>query len=261
MRTYYLKTSSDLVGPFTVDELKMKTVSVRTEIWEKETGKYMLAGDVEELHYLFLSSNMALATAILPASMNSAYTHKARPNSLNRNKNIIFKTLSLFLTILAFAIGSVFAFSHIQRFNESKIVKQHPSGTIMNSPLVSSSDSVTVVGTAGHDSIQYEKKIMYVRSNINSYVTTEKTDYTYNIIGGINNLKISVINASDYVLESVRVKVSYMKANGQTFKVEFIDFKNVKPQSKMVLKAPNSTRGTKVKHEITGVLSAELGLY
>ena len=73
-----------------------------------------------------------------------------------------------------------------------------------------------------------------IKNNITSYVTAERNEYTYNEMGEISNLKISVTNSTDYVLDNVRVKVIYIKANGEVWDSKMVDFNMIDPQTKRV---------------------------
>ena len=54
-----------------------------------------------------------------------------------------------------------------------------------------------------------------IRNNITSYVQAERNEYSFSKLGGIYNLKISVSNTTAYLLDNVKVKVTYIKPNGE----------------------------------------------
>jgi|GEM_PF-2419499 len=99
-----------------------------------------------------------------------------------------------------------------------------------------------------------------IRNNIRSYVTATRSNYNYSSFGGIWNLSISVTNSTEYMMDDVRVKVRYIKADGETWKDEYLDFSYIRPYSTMTINAPNSDRGTSISYEILYIKSNALGL-
>jgi hypothetical protein len=104
------------------------------------------------------------------------------------------------------------------------------------------------------------KVIKVVHDNIMGLVKVESNDYEYKNLGGISGLKITVINPTDYMLNRVRVKVTYIKANGGIYDTKMKDFYGIRPKSAETLKMPDSKRGTSVKYEIITIKSKDLGL-
>lgn len=98
------------------------------------------------------------------------------------------------------------------------------------------------------------------KNNIATYVTASRSAYNYNGLGGISNLSITVSNNSEYMMDNVQVVVSYIKANGEIFKNETLDFAYLQPYKTMNIKAPDSNRGTSVQFAITKISSSALGL-
>jgi hypothetical protein len=99
-----------------------------------------------------------------------------------------------------------------------------------------------------------------VRENITELVKVESNDYEYKNLGGISGLKITVINPTDFMLNRVRVKVTYIKANGGVWDTKTKDFYGIRPKSAETLKMPDSKRGTSIKYEIVTIKSKDLDL-
>jgi hypothetical protein len=79
-------------------------------------------------------------------------------------------------------------------------------------------------------------------------------------LGGIYNLKISVNNNTDYLIDNVKVRVIYIKANGGVWDSRIIDFNLLSPHIKSTIKVPDTERGTSVKYEIVSIKSSAVGL-
>jgi hypothetical protein len=109
--------------------------------------------------------------------------------------------------------------------------------------------------TGGESSV---KKM--VRNNIRLYVKAESNDYDQKTLGGISNLEITVNNPTDYALDKVRVKIMYIKANGNIYETKYEDFSFIRPNTKATHKIPDTKRGTSVQYEIATIKSKALGL-
>ena len=99
-----------------------------------------------------------------------------------------------------------------------------------------------------------------VRNNIRTYVKAESNDYDARSLGGISNLEITINNPTDYTLDKVRVKIMYIKANGNIHETRYEDFYFIRPNTTATHKIPDTKRGTSVKYEIATIKSKALGL-
>jgi len=90
-----------------------------------------------------------------------------------------------------------------------------------------------------------EQVLADARTNIYHQVIVEGSNYMVNrLFGGIHDLRVTVTNNSDYLVDIVKVKVSYIKADGGLYKEESLYFSQLAPHSVQTLDAPNSDRGT-----------------
>ena len=99
-----------------------------------------------------------------------------------------------------------------------------------------------------------------VRNNILSYITAETNQYQYSNLGGIYNLVITIKNPTNYLMENVRVTLTYVKANGDVWRNIDHDFEMLSPNSIGTIKVPDTERGVKVNVRVTAVKSTALGL-
>lgn len=99
------------------------------------------------------------------------------------------------------------------------------------------------------------------RANIYRLVSLEGSNYTVNkLFGGIKDLRLTVVNNSGYLVDMVKVKVSYIKTAGGIYKEEMVYFNRVYPHATMTLNAPESDRGTSVKVEMVSLTCSALNL-
>jgi len=145
----------------------------------------------------------------------------------NQNQNPLLKKLLIITTIVVLALVGYYVYTQIERQNQTT---------------------------------QVEDVKTKIKNNITSYVTAERNEYTYNKLGGIYNLKISVTNNTDYVIDNVKVNIVYLKANGDTWDTKTVDFNMIDPQTKVTLPIEDTDRGTSINYEIVSIKSTALGL-
>ncbi|CCG99622.1 serine/threonine protein kinase, bacterial [Fibrella aestuarina BUZ 2] len=78
------------------------------------------------------------------------------------------------------------------------------------------------------------------------------------LFGGISDLKIRVENPTTLTFTRVRVVVTYIKEGGGVFKEETMYFANMGPYSELIRRAPDTSRGTKVRVKITAYDSPDI---
>jgi hypothetical protein len=104
----------------------------------------------------------------------------------------------------------------------------------------------------------------YLSENWNSTIYVDAMSWTTRKIGGIWDVNVPVVNKNDFPIDFVRVKVEYVKdsdfASGDIYKTEYVDFVNILPNSKKIIKAPNSDRGTKIRTSIVTVRSSKINI-
>jgi archaellum component FlaF (FlaF/FlaG flagellin family) len=106
---------------------------------------------------------------------------------------------------------------------------------------------LVILGILWFRSTQQNQAQAAARENIPTQVVVESSNYMVNrLLGGITDLRVTVTNNSDYLVDIVKVKVTYIKADGDTYKEEMLYFSQLDAHSTKTLDAPNSDRGTKV---------------
>ncbi len=99
-----------------------------------------------------------------------------------------------------------------------------------------------------------------VRNSFQDHVSAEADGFNVSTFGGISGLKIKVRNTMAFGIDNIELQVRYMKAGGGVFKTETVYADNIKPNSSVVVDAPESSRGTEVKVNVVAVTSRALGL-
>ena len=98
------------------------------------------------------------------------------------------------------------------------------------------------------------------KQNISQLISATTNDYKVGMFGGIDDVKVTVFNTSNYPMDLVVVDVSYIQNNKKSFKKESLHFNNIAANSSLTLDAPKSAKGIKIKTTITHIASQTLGV-
>jgi len=90
-------------------------------------------------------------------------------------------------------------------------------------------------------------------ADISSKIGLEANDYNVGALGGIRNLKMTLLNRSRYLLDKVTVELRYLNPDGKIIKTEKLYFQNVQPQDITSLQVNKSKRGVKVEYQVTNI--------
>jgi hypothetical protein len=93
--------------------------------------------------------------------------------------------------------------------------------------------------------------------NLRKLVQLEANDYQVGLLGGIKNLRLLVTNHSGFVLDRVKIRLQYLKPNGDVLKTENLSIKKVDPKSSKSLAVSPQKRGVRIKYLITDIQSKQ----
>lgn len=96
--------------------------------------------------------------------------------------------------------------------------------------------------------------------SLSSKVDLTLNKYRVGMFGGIDDIKVSVQNHSDYPLDLVVVELQYIQNNQKLFRTETLRFKDVGAGNSQVLPAPKSSKGIKLKARISYITSSAAGV-
>ncbi len=98
------------------------------------------------------------------------------------------------------------------------------------------------------------------RQNIAKLISVKTNDYKVGMFGGIDDVKVTVHNSSEYPVDLVVVDVTYIQSNKKSYKVESLHFKDIAANSSLTLEAPKTNKGIKIKASLTHISSKTLGI-
>lgn len=89
--------------------------------------------------------------------------------------------------------------------------------------------------------------------NLKKAIRLKSNNYHVGLFGGVKDLKLSLYNNSEYPLDKVRIKVLYLKPNGQPLKEDMVEVKAVPAKGSKTISVPSSNRGVKVEYQVVQV--------
>jgi len=99
-----------------------------------------------------------------------------------------------------------------------------------------------------------------IRQNIAKKIYISTNDYKVGMFGGIDDVKITVHNGSEYPVDLVVVDVSYIQSNKKSYKTESLQFKDIAANSSLTMAAPKTNKGIKIQTSLTHITSKSAGL-
>ncbi len=235
MKKYFLHDGSQQTGPFNLEELMSKNLNRNTPIWFEGLDEWTTIGKIDELKEIFTAEPPPFAAKMAsPPPVQKPKTQTVASNNLPKQSSSTGRKLLIYAGIVVLCLIGYFVYTQIQQ-QQYKNERQNTIDTEEDSKA-------------------------RISNHINSYVTAERNNYQYRELGGIYNLEISVTNSTDYLIDNVKVRVIYIKANGDVWDSRIIDFSLLDPHSKNTIKVPDTNRGTSVQYEIVSIKSSALGL-
>jgi len=131
---------------------------------------------------------------------------------------------------------------------DSQVIPALP--TVISEPVLQAPAETTKVADAKDLAKQNLAKLISVSTN----------DYKVGMFGGIDDVKVTVYNASEYPIDLVVVDVSYIQSNKKSYKTESLHFNDIAANSSLTLDAPKASKGIKVKTILTHISSKSLGI-
>ncbi len=89
-----------------------------------------------------------------------------------------------------------------------------------------------------------------IRTNPQKFLSLSTGRYSTGLFGGISSFPVTLTNNSPVKIEMVEVTIDYVQNNDKVYKTETLSFNGIEPGEALTLKAPKSTRGTKITSQI-----------
>ncbi len=92
-----------------------------------------------------------------------------------------------------------------------------------------------------------------IKANPEKYINLSTGHYSTGLFGGISSFPVTVTNNSPVKIEMVEVIIDYIQNNEKVFKTETLSFNDLEPGEDLTIKAPKSSRGTKISTHIHNI--------
>jgi hypothetical protein len=256
MKEIFYSNGVDIFGPVTTEEFCKNRYYKSTLIWYEGLNGWVNIGDCEDLRHLVGTMSTPALDSGTPHSLPNLTPPLTKKTKVKGgNRKYVIMALLLFLILMA-----LIAYYFNSRIDKTENVVP---------PVVA--DTVVIVDTAILDSslmrekaaiekTRLETEMKTYRMNWEKFITAVPNDYKQKEIGGIDDLKVIVRNNSPYKIDNLVVKVSYVKANGDNYQTEMMEFDNIDANGSKELFAPKSDRGVKVSCSIMSVKSTAMNL-
>jgi hypothetical protein len=93
--------------------------------------------------------------------------------------------------------------------------------------------------------------------DLKKQVSVQANDFRQGVLGGINDLRLTLKNSSQLKLDRVTVEVKFLKPNGEVVKTEHFDVNGIPAGGYKVLEVPDSKRGVNIKYKVVTVESVQ----
>jgi hypothetical protein len=288
MSKYLLLRDNQQSGPYSLEKLTEIGLQPSDLVWiqGKSTG-WVYAGEIEELTDVLENTSRSSAievqnTYALPGdpllsrpltenlrgeenpSLNTKY---ARPldeikemyvHHLEKKNTTKWYKAGLAATIVAVVLLSGFVIKKLVIDKPEKIEIKTATAAIPPAPGQPVTNSENFQNALSKEFIPIETKPKKAKPiDLKKLVAVEANDYHVKLLGGIKDLKLTVQNYSEHLLDKVIIKVDYLKPKGEIVNSEVVIVRNIKSQDSKSVDVPPSARGVKVKYTILHIDSQE----
>lgn len=284
MRKYFILEGQQETGPYTIDILQGKKLSSNTLVREEESYSWTTAGQIEELAG-FLSSPQLIPKKAVTQTIEAPKVqvrHLKQPPMPKRKINEKIIPVAIVLTIGSIIISMdwVIETKSTQIMNHPIIAKPAAvvTDTVKKQPLETSIEKVvktekpkevkTVIlkepNITKKPEIQNEAvldKAAYFKANWARFITVTNSNYNHGLLGGIKGLSIIFKNETDFPIEEIVARITYIKANGKPWLTKTVPVYNLSAHGEKLQSVPKVSRGKSVKISIEKITSSKMKFY
>lgn len=254
MRELFYSNGVDIFGPVSLEEFSKNRYYKSTLIWYEDLPGWVNIGDCAELRHLIGTMSTPSVDDPVPKSLPNLTPPLGPIEPVKSNRKYIFIAASLFVVLLILA--TVYFNSRVKPGESTTPVAADTATTHKDTVAVVDSNALKEAAIKEMAAKAEEKKVY--RKNWEKFIIAKPNEYTQREIGGIDDLKVIVSNNTPYKIDNLMVKVSYVKANGEAYQHEVMEFDNIEANENKELFAPKSDRGVKVTCAIISVRSSEM---
>lgn len=252
MKEIFYSNGVDIFGPVSLHEFCSNRYYKSTLIWYEGLTGWVNIEDCDDFKHLIGTMPTPALDSVTPQPLPDIAPPLSKRTVPARSSNRKYMVIALILFLTLLGLSAYYFNSRVDNSSEAAMA----SDTMQSStPVI---DSVATREAELVRKAQLETEMKTHRMNWEKFIIAVPNDYKQRDIGGIDDLKVIVKNTSPYTIDKVSVKVSYIKANGDVYQTEMLQFDNVPANDNKELFAPKSDRGVKVTCTIIAVTSQEM---
>jgi GYF domain 2 len=222
---YYYHHNGQQLGPFSIEELQQKPIDKNTLVWKPGMEKWVSAGELAELAAVF---QPVMVPPPLPVQ------------AVGQKEGFDYVTwFWRFAAVGSFVVMVGVAWWLMSQSKASSEPKTDDVQPEIEQVVTPPEEPNTVVVPS--PPVESEKPY-----NWKEYIKVEyNSDFSIDGIGGVNNLKVILINNSEFEITLARAQAIIYKQNGTSI-IKEVSFQNVPPRSIAYSAVIETTRGKSV---------------
>ena len=284
MRKFFILEGQQETGPYTIDILQGKKLSSNTLIREEESYSWTTAGQIEELAGHLTTPHQipkkVVTQTIEPPKVQIRHLKQPPIPKRKINEKII-------PVAIVFAIGSIIVSMDWVIETKSTQIMNHP---ILTKPVTVTKDSVKEVPKAEPIAVAPKSdkpkevktvilkappiakqpvlqdetvpdKAAYFKANWSRFITVANSNYNHGLLGGIKGLSIIFKNETDFPIEEIVARITYIKANGKPWLTKTVPVYNLSAHGEKLQSVAKVNRGKSVKISIEKITSSKMKFF
>jgi hypothetical protein len=264
MSAYFIHDGRNESGPFSVNELLEKKLTRNTPIRLKDSNYWMPAEKLPVLKEKVVPRKIRRPKDIVPGMVERVSDlYYRKPHTLYS----ILLGAALFAGISIYSVNKSEAQPVPKEAAIAKTISVVKSAAVVQiqqpalqtipivKPVVKKKATPTVKPVNAPVKIDREKA---ARLRWSKLITATNSNYGIGLLGGIKDLKVIVTNRSDYPLDEVVAKVTYLKANGSVWKTSLVSLNDVPADDMLEKELEDVGRGKKVRVTLQKVVSKKM---
>ncbi len=239
---YYYHQNGQQYGPFTLDELKQRSINKDTLVWKAGMEEWVSAGELSDLSGLFPP-----IVPVPPALPNNTYIPYYAPATPKRSRNGIKAGpvigLVAFVFLVAFLVWKQNQKNPYAEPEGEEVALIDPNG-LADREVVFQPEIESKKNTKNTTSVDLER--IRQAKNWEDFIKVSRSSYTTGAFGGVDNLYVTLENYSVLNIESARAMIYILKANGKLYSVIESKFDNIPPGGSATYGPIKTERGVEV---------------
>ncbi len=235
MKKYYLHNGTESSGPFDTEELKVKKITKASPVWFEGMQHWKTAGEIPELHHLFVVNPPAFSPFSIPEPEPKAEKILEDRKILGLSRNtflIVFGGLALTTTTLVF--------NNIQENRSRELSIKNHKTEVENYQLELKQKELEEekIQAVIQEKIDAERLAREKKQNDNnrlSEINQMLTDYQNNLDATENKLKDATSFKLLRTAAEKKEQMDLLQKNIDSFKNEMTKLKNESDQLKLEL--------------------------